>query len=94
MSKLPEGQALDYFKERGITPSFLSGGKLENPQKEWAIVLFGGSKVHYFEREQSEEFKELLVSRCGVIAHESQMYGGGNYPKCKRCVRMVVGKVL
>ena len=63
-----------------------SGNMFENFKEGWAISIFSdGEKGHYFTRRDTNIGQ--VVSKCGFVQPVSRMYGMGNYPKCKRCLK-------
>jgi len=65
----------------GVRPTHLSGGQIENFRKGWAKPIFGGDKVHYFNRSGFDG----AIAMCGYVSSVRSLYGGGNYPRCRRC---------
>lgn len=66
-----------------------SDGELPHGCSEvWAKQIFGGAKVHFW-RADALGYR----SACGVVVTEPKLrngqnvlFGGGTYPKCKRCM--------
>jgi hypothetical protein len=66
------------------SPTIVSGGMIENFREGWAKEAFGGDVAHYFRRNSFD----WCVALCGHGTEARWMYGRGNYPCCKRCVRL------
>lgn len=79
------GPSIDQVESRlGQRPVYLGGGQIENFREGWAQNIMGGDKVHFYKR---AGFVDAL-SLCGNAANVRWLYGGGNYPKCKTCLRI------
>jgi len=70
--------------------TLFSGGMIENFRKGWAMPVFSGEKGHYFKRHLLNI--AYAKSACGIIVGVRQLYGIGNFPKCKRCARTIKSK--
>ena len=72
----------------GVNPGTLtcSGERIDGFRKGWAKAMFNGEKAHYFKRHDLERCAE---SCCGVISPVGYLHGEGNWPRCKRCERMI-----
>jgi hypothetical protein len=66
------------------TGGYCSGQLIENFREGWAMEIFAGRRVHYWTRDGFE----FVESRCRLVALVRDMYGAGNWPRCKRCARM------
>jgi hypothetical protein len=84
----PGPTARDYFEARGIdtTKGTFSGTQIENFREGWAKFIMGKSTVgHYFER--SKLNTAYAESLCNETVSVRWLYGLGNYPKCKKCLK-------
>jgi hypothetical protein len=63
---------------------YCSGGQIENFKEGWAKDVLGGEVAHYFDRVSFQ----FCVSLCGHGVEARLMYGRGNWPCCKRCVKL------
>jgi hypothetical protein len=70
----------------------ISGGKIDNFEKGWAIPIFSFGKAHYFRKTNitvslgpPSVKMSASISLCGLIHHPDALFGAGNFPKCKRC---------
>ena len=70
----------------GKPATYVSGGMIENFREGWARDIFGnGSVAHYYKRTGFGTTK----SKCLLATADVHwMYGAGNYPKCKRCMKL------
>lgn len=67
------------------TGGFCSGQMIENFRYGWAKQIFGGDKSHHWVRDGFDG----VLSLCKIVASVRSMYGEGNYPRCKTCVRIL-----
>ena len=70
---------------RSMNGALVIGTMIENFREGWAKDVFRGRKVHYWKREGFD----TADSRCSLTAKVRWLYGEGNFPRCKRCMRSV-----
>lgn len=75
--------------------AMVSGGQIMNFREGWAKAIFTtGNLGHYFVRWPTHRLNKITggavdiskaTSKCGVTVEVKNLYGIGNFRKCKRC---------
>lgn len=74
----------------GKPVTYVSGGMIEGFREGWAHNIFGSGRVaHHYKR---VDFATIRSACLLSTAETRWMYGRGNYPQCKRCLKIVEGR--